>query len=50
MLIVMVSLATPTAVGPPPAEAPAQNTGSRTVWDGVYTEAQAARGQTHGTR
>ena len=31
---------------PAQAQGPAKNTDGRTVWDGVYTDAQAARGKT----
>ena len=45
LLSVLVSLATATALERPAAAARPQGAGSRTVWDGVYAEAQATRGE-----
>ena len=44
----VIVIVTSGGVSPQPAHAqqPAKNTDLKTVWDGVYTEAQAARGET----
>ena len=46
MLGVAVALASGIAAQAPQAQEPAKSTGGKTVWDGVYTDAQAARGET----
>ena len=46
ILSVAVSLSSGMSALPRQAQDPSTNTGRRTVWDGVYTEAQAARGRT----
>ena len=46
MLSVAVCLTSGMSARPRQAQDPSTNTGRRTVWDGVYTDAQAARGRT----
>ena len=46
MLSVAVSLTSGMSARPRQAQDPSTNTGGRTVWDGVYTDVQAARGRT----
>ena len=46
ILSVAVSVTSPTTPPVSQAQEPARNTDRKTVWDGVYTDAQAVRGQT----